>query len=262
MWLKIIRCQKFARPFEILMSAHWMRGFTQTIDCPQQIQTILKVTGNDMRRTALQYQVAKGPDGLLDSCEHFFLSIPRLVCEHRTDKEKREWYSVFCDTVIWADFDFPFFKKYMRGYGERLFSAEREMTFWDRAEMISEKLPCSNRSDFDCIEMMTLAFFACKHATAVTGDASIPVISGQHSLTPIDVEDIVQWDFWPRLEKEVKLGRSCSMDLAGLATDFDVVEMNRKPKKEPTSGHKSRRGNLKKKSRKRKEDSDSEWLPS
>jgi hypothetical protein len=219
----------------------------------------LKVTDNDIRRTALQYQIAKGSDGLLDPCERFFMSIPALVCEQRTEKEQMEWYSLLCDIVLWADFDFAFFGKFMRGFGARLFSDEREITFRDRIELISTKIPCTHCSDFDAVEMLSLASVACKNADVVTGNASVPVLSGRHSMNAMDVEDVCGWGLWPLFEKELNLEkkkeeRNCLLLAEATKPDLNDEEVKKKVKMD-------RRTEKKKKTRKNKGDSDSEWLP-
>jgi hypothetical protein len=180
-----------------------MKGHTHAIDTRQQLHNLLGLTENDIRKAALQYQVFGNTDGLITSREKLHLSIPTVVSEKYDEREKMVFYAELCDALIWTDGEDPFFNRYIRPCSKRLFSATREAEIQSYLELAQSKLKVSRSSDFDGLELMTIASVASHNTIPVTRNRSVAPLTDGHALAQKDIAEIQQWNLWPNITRDL-----------------------------------------------------------
>jgi hypothetical protein len=199
-WLRMVRFEKPARPFDIVASALWMKASANSISVRQQIHGILDVTENDIRRTALQYQVQKGRDGIMSREEELFLSIPTLVRERDWNPEV---YSSLCDCILATDCNSQFFDAYMRPPVPRVFAPEREEAMAARYEFVRDAIPMSHCNHDERLDAVEIGVVASRNLVPITRHRSGPSLSGRHSLTQGQIAEMASWNLWPRIDVDV-----------------------------------------------------------
>ena len=193
-----IHVERPQRPFAILIGALWMRGSTGSLIARQQIMNLLEITGGDIRRTALQFQVFPAADQVIDRREKLFLSVPTIVAERENSPE---WYALLTDLVATCDCDNPILDRYLRPCSQRLFSAEREQTANEYYRRTHELLQF-NTDDRDAEMMVSFLYDACHNVTSVTRRRCVPPFSGKNKFSNENVQEVLAWKWWPHAARD------------------------------------------------------------
>ena len=193
--VRAIRVERPMQAFNILMSTLWMKGRSRTIVAQQEIQSLLSFSDNDMRKTALQFQVFPKGEQMIDRRENIWLSIPKVVDEKSAHLE---WYSLLCDTVAVSDCDDLFLDRYMRPCGERIFTEQREQLGNEYYEKTHSKLKFISDGD-DRELMISFLCESCKNCVSITRRHCVPPFSGKNRFSDADREEVLNWKWWTRI---------------------------------------------------------------
>ena len=196
---------KMERPFDALKGALWMRGSGNSLLATQQILNLLNITDNDVRRTALQFQVFPSPEQVIDERERLFLSVPTLVSEREGDPE---WYSLLCDVVCSSDCGDAAFRRYMRPCSARLFSSERETLAGEYYNRTCEMIQFTSGSA-DTEMMVSFLVDACHNTTKVTRRRCVPPFSGKNTFSNGNVAEVLTWKWWPHAARDLDPPSTC-----------------------------------------------------
>ena len=229
-WLKIIPFEIPSNPFDIIKSASWISDEINNTTTNQEIHSLLSFTDNDIRASALQYQVwNNNSNSRLTRHDQIYLSIPTIVQEKDDPKLKRETYADLCDLLLIIDEDDQFFDNYIRPLSETFMSKSRELKIQSYADYAKEKIPHSYFGEFEDIAMITLTHAACVHSTQITRNRAGPSIYQPHNIKPYEVPIIKNWKVWENIENDLPpLEPSQIFDLNIYYPKLDITKSNTK----------------------------------
>lgn len=197
-WLKIIHLHCLHDTFSIIKSAIWLKDSINEFSTNQAIHSLLSFTDQDIRRTALQYQVWNNEsNSLLSRDQQIYLSIPFCVQKKENIKEKREFYADICDLFISVNHDDQIFNSYIYPISSDFRSPRREKSFKTYADFAKTRVKHQNYGVFEDLELTEIVYQACINDTSYTRNSTKVSLPPGHDIKPNDIQYVKSWNLWP-----------------------------------------------------------------
>ncbi|KAK8888806.1 hypothetical protein M9Y10_033545 [Tritrichomonas musculus] len=203
-WLKIISVDYCYNSFPIIKSSKWLKNSINQLSTNQGIHSLLSFADQDIRRTALQYQVwGDDSNSILTRERQIYLSIPICVQEIQDPKERRELYADLLDVFVSVNHDDQFYKSYIRHVSNDFKSYHREQLFKSYVEFSKDRVKRMPMGAFEDLELTEIVYQACLNDVSQTRTTTKPNLPPGHKIKSSEISYVKSWSIWPYIDRDI-----------------------------------------------------------